>query len=391
MKIRYVLNNAYGAGGTIRTVVNQANAMSADHDVEIASVHRTRAVPAFTVEPGVRLVSLTDLRPDGSRWTDPIGGNSRLTRKTRRLRNPFPHRHDRRYRKWDPVVDAAVVRYFRSADDGILVTTRPGLNLLSAYTAPRRLVRLGQDHMNLGSYDPGLRAAIIRAYPRLDAVTVLTEHDRLDYQRVLGPSDVRLECIPNGIPPRDAPDAAHDAKRLVAAGRLTSQKGFDLLLDAFATVAAKHPDWTLTIYGEGPLRQQLIRQRDELGLTGVVGLPGLTGRLDAELAASSMFVLSSRFEGLPMVLLEATSTGLPVVAFDCPTGPGEVVDDSVNGRLVPALDPDALGAAIVRLIEDPDQRRAMGAAAHASSRRFFMPSVRESWQQLFAELTSSRA
>jgi glycosyltransferase involved in cell wall biosynthesis len=245
--------------------------------------------------------------------------------------------------------------------------------------------------MNLASYDPGLRAAIVRAYPRLDAVTVLTEHDRLDYQRVLGRSDVRLECIPNGIPPRDAPDAAHDAKRLVAAGRLTSQKGFDMLLDAFATVAAKHPDWTLTIYGEGPLRQQLTRRRDELGLTGVVGLPGLTDRLDAELAASSMFVLSSRFEGLPMVLLEAMSTGLPVVAFDCPTGPGEVVHDGVNGRLVPALDADALGAAIIRLIEDPDRRRAMGAAAHTSSRRFFMPSVRESWQQFFAEVTSGRA
>jgi glycosyltransferase involved in cell wall biosynthesis len=391
VKIRYVLHNAYGAGGTIRTVINQANALCPDHDVEIASVYHTRSAPIFAVDPRVRLVPLTDLRMDGSRRTDPTNGNTRLSRKLRRLPNPFLHRHDFRYRRWDPVVDAAIVRYFRSVDEGILVTTRPALNLLSTRTAPRRLIRVAQDHMNLGTYKPQLRAAIIRSYPRLDAVTVLTEHDRQDYQRALGGSGVRLECIPNGIPSRDAPGATHDARRLVAAGRLTRQKGFDMLVDAFARVAAKHPDWTLTIYGDGPSLERITNQRNALGLSDVVALPGVTRRLDAELAASSMFVLSSRFEGLPMALLEAMSTGLPVVAFDCPTGPGELIQDEVNGRLVPPGDVDALAAALVDLIEDPDRRRAMGAAAYEASRRFFMPSVRESWEQFFAELTAARA
>jgi glycosyltransferase involved in cell wall biosynthesis len=386
-----VLHNAYGAGGTIRTVIHQANALCPDHDVEIASVYRTRDAPVFAVDPRVRLVPLTELRPDGSRRTDPKDSNTRLARKLRRLPNPFPHRHDHPYRRWDPVVDAAIVRYFRSADEGILVTTRPGLNLLSARTAPRRLIRVAQDHMNLGTYRPGLRRAIIRSYPRLDAVTVLTQHDRRDYQHAFGRSGVRLECIPNGIPPRDAPSAAHDARRLVAAGRLTAQKGFDMLLDAFAQVTAKHPDWTLTIYGAGPWRQQLTDQRDRLGLTSVVRLPGLTRQLDRELAASSIFVLSSRVEGLPMVLLEAMSTGLPAVAFDCPTGPGEVIEDGVNGRLVPPADVDALAAALMELIEEPDRRRAMGAAAYETSRLFFMPSVRDSWERLFAALTADRA
>jgi glycosyltransferase involved in cell wall biosynthesis len=386
-----VLHNAYGAGGTIRTVINQANALCPDHDVEIASVYHTANAPVFALDPRVRLLPLTELRPDGSRRTDPKDSNTRLARQLRRLPNPFPHRHDRPYRWWDPFVDAAIVRYFRSIDEGILVTTRPGLNLLSARTAPRRLIRVAQDHMNLGTYRPGLRTAIIRSYPRLDAVTVLTEQDRRDYERALRGSGVRLECIPNGIAPRDAPCAAYDARRLVAAGRLTAQKGFDLLLDAFAHVSARHPDWTLTIYGAGPWRQRLTDQRDALGLAGVVSLPGLTRQLDRELAAASIYVLSSRFEGLPMVLLEAMSIGLPAVAFDCPTGPGEVIEDGVNGILVPPGDVDALAAALIALIEDPDRRRAMGAAAYDTSRRFFMPSVRDSWERFFTALTAGRA
>ncbi len=99
------------------------------------------------------------------------------------------------------------------------------------------------------------------------SVTVLTERDRRDYERALRGSGVRLECIPNGIAPRDAPCAAYDASRLVAAGRLTAQKGFDLLLDAFAQVTARQPDWTLAIDGAGPWRR-LTDQRDTLGWPG---------------------------------------------------------------------------------------------------------------------------
>ena len=390
VKIRYVINNAYGTGGTIRTVFNQANALCADHDVEIASVYRHREEPAFALDPRVRLVPITDLRGEGSRRTDPEGGNTRFLRKFRRFPNPLPHGRDKPYRRWDPFVDAAIVRYFRAATDGVLITTRPGLNILSAWLAPRRLVRIAQDHMNLGTYRPRLRAAILRAYPRLDAVTVLTEHDRADYEKALHGSPVRLACIPNGIPARPAPGPAPDTKRLIAAGRLTNQKGFDMLLDAFAVVAARRPDWTLSIYGGGPWRKRLTAQREALGLTRSVQLPGVTPHLDRELAASSVFVLSSRFEGLPMVLLEAMSTGLPVVAFDCPTGPAEVVEHGRNGLLVPAKDVEALAAALDEVIGDPERRRAMGAAAYETSRRFFMPAVQDAWERLFAELTAAR-
>ncbi|BCJ48635.1 hypothetical protein Asp14428_01100 [Actinoplanes sp. NBRC 14428] len=380
-----MLHNVYGTGGTVRTVINQANALCATHDVEIASVYRTKEAPVFAIDPRVRVVTLTQLREDGSRWTDPSGTNSRLARKTRWFRNRLPHRHDFRYKRWDPQVDAAVVRYLRAERSGVLVTTRPGLNLLSAWFAPRGLVRVAQDHMNLGTYKPALREAMLRAYPRLDAVAVLTEADLAAYREVLD-GRVRLERIPNGVPARDPGPATGRTPTVVAAGRLGRQKGFDLLIDAFGTVHARHPEWQLHIFGEGKLRARLAAQIEDRGLGGAVRLRGLTRTLDRELAAASVFALSSRFEGLPMVLLEAMAAAVPVVAFDCPTGPAEVVRDGRNGLLVPAEDTAALAEGLCRMIEDADGRAAMGRAARETSGAYAMPAVARQWERLFADL-----
>lgn len=389
MQIRYVLHNAYGTGGTIRSVVNQANALCVDHDVEIASVYRHADAPAFPIDPRVRLVPLTELRGDGTRRADPPGEKTRLANKTRRFRNPLPHRRDFRYRRWDPVVDATVIRYFWAAKEGVLVTTRPGLNLLSAWYGPRRLVRIGQDHMNLDTYKPPLRAEILRAYPRLDAVTVLTEHDLATYRQATA-GRVRLERIPNGIPPARLPAAALENKVLVAAGRLTKQKGFDLLIEAFGMIAERHPDWQLRIFGWGEKKEKLAARIAELGLGGQVRLMGTTRKLDEQLAGASAYVLSSRFEGLPMVLLEALTVGLPAVAFDCPTGPAEIIEDGHNGLLVPAEDVAALAAGMARMIEHPEERRAMGKAALAGSDRYSIGTVKQIWEKLFAELADRR-
>lgn len=390
MRIRYLLHNAYAVGGTIRTVFNQANALCANHDVEIASVYRTAEAPILPLDPRVRLVSLTDWRDDGARWTDEAGANSRWWRKTRRLRNRMAHGNDGRYKRWDPVLDAKLIRYMRSQPDGVLVTTRPALNLMSARWAPRRLIRVGQDHMNFGSYRPGAQAAMIRAYPRLDAVSVLTRADFEAYRAALGDS-VRVVRVPNGIPPHHGVPGGERDRTVVAAGRLVRQKGFDLLIEAFAPVHERHPEWRLDIFGGGPLRAELSALIQQRGLAGAVRLRGLSRNLDDELARASIFALSSRKEGLPMVLLEAMSSGLPVVSFDCPTGPADVVDDGVNGLLVPAEDVPGLSAGLNRVIEDDAERAAMGAAAATTAAAYETPVIAAQWEELFADLHRNRA
>ena len=389
VRIRYVLFNAYAMGGTVRTVINQANALCADHDVEIASVYRHTDQPSFAIDPRVKLVPLTDLRSDGNR-TD-LSAGRRLMKKTRRFRNRLPHRHDWRFRRWDPVVDLAIIRYLRARETGVLVTTRPGLNLLSARFAPRRLIRVAQDHMNLGSYKPRLRQMIIREYPRLDAVTVLTRRDLADYEQALAGTGVRLARIPNGVPAPVLPPAPLASNVLIAAGWLAPQKGFDLLLDAFRLVADRHPDWQLWIFGSGPQRAALTAQITRLELTGRAHLLGQTAELDERLRDAAIFVLSSRHEGLPMVLLEATAAGLPAVAFDCPTGPADVVHHGTSGLLIPPEDVPALAAGICELIEDRARLRAMGAAAVKESEPYLISTVRRDWERLFTDLVATRA
>lgn len=166
---------------------------------------------------------------------------------------------------------------------------------------------------------------------------------------------------------------------MVAAGRLVPEKGFDRLIDAWTAVAQAHPDWVLDIHGEGALRRRLQEQIDRAGLSDSVRLRGHTVDMGRVFAEASLFVLSSRREGFPMVLLEAMSTGLPLVAMDCPRGPGEIVT-AANGRLVPDGDTDALGAALVELVGDALVREALGTQARRDAELYLPEVVAAQWR-----------
>jgi glycosyltransferase involved in cell wall biosynthesis len=245
---------------------------------------------------------------------------------------------------------------------------------------------IGQEHMNLETHTPQRQAEIARRYPSLDTVTVLTERDHETYARALGGS-VRLERIPNATPQLTADRPSLDVPVVVAAGRLTTQKGFDLLIPAFAAVAERHPEWTLRICGDGPQRGRLGSLIVEHGLSNNVLLMGPVDRLDEQMAQASLYVLSSRFEGLPMVMIEAMSLGLPVVSFDCPTGPREVIQNGRSGVLVPDGDVDALAKAMLAVIEDPEHRRALGVGASARAKDFALDSIGPRWEALIAEIS----
>ena len=151
--------------------------------------------------------------------------------------------------------------------------------------------------------------------------------------------------------------------RLIAVGRLAHQKGLDLLLSAFAEAAKDFPEWKLDIFGQGPLREELEKQRNQLGLGNRVHFRGITTDVYAELERSDIFVLPSRFEGLPNALMEAMAAGLPVIAADCKFGPAELITHQSNGLLVPVEDIPALTEALKQLMGDAALRRKLGTAA----------------------------
>lgn len=191
-------------------------------------------------------------------------------------------------------------------------------------------------------------------------------------------------CIYNPVTIDNPVQADLNSKKVISVGRLDYQKGFDYLIDAWGLVAEKHKDWLLDIYGEGPLREQLQGQIDKRGLHDSVELCGRTPNITEEYTQHSVYVMSSRAEGFPLVLLEAASCGLPLISYDCPSGPSEIVTDEENGYLIPHVgDIGAMAEKICLLIENAELRKKMGEKAQLMVDKFSPLKIKEQWMTLF--------
>jgi GalNAc-alpha-(1->4)-GalNAc-alpha-(1->3)-diNAcBac-PP-undecaprenol alpha-1,4-N-acetyl-D-galactosaminyltransferase len=226
-------------------------------------------------------------------------------------------------------------------------------------------------------------------YP-LAARVVVQSPEAADYYR---PSLRRQPVvIPNPVPPAEqmAEEYFH-LKRpsIIAIGRFTLEKGFDLLLDAFARIAHRHVDWTLTIFGDGPLRLVLKRRCNDLDLQGRVKMPGLIANVQAVLQQADLFVLPSRFEGFPNALCEAMACGVASIATDCPSGPRQIIRHQVDGILVPNEDVDALALNMDCLMSDPLLRQRLGKRSVEVVRRFSVQKIVGMWEFLLDQVVNA--
>ena len=388
----FLTRSVFGAGGTIRTVLTAANYLaSVGYSVEILCLLKPQDRSFFEIDPRVRIRTLLDERSRSPRLLARLvrtllAPRVLPLRALDRWRSVLTNPEDVIIRRTSLLTDVLMVRALQRLPPCVLVATRPSLNVAAARFATGAARTLGQEHLSLPSRSSQLREWMLASYDQLDAVAVLTEADLRDFAELLrGPQVVR---VPNGLPalPEEVSDGSSDV--LSAVGRLDAQKGFDLLIPAFAAIAERFPTWTLRIYGDGGQRPVLERLIEQTGLQERVVLMGTTNRVASELARSSLFVLSSRYEGFGMVLLEAMGAGLPIVSFDCPRGPAELVDDEI-GILVPPEDVPGLSDALAQLMADPGRRRALAAASRARAKEHLVDhETGRQWQAVLAQLAA---
>lgn len=230
-----------------------------------------------------------------------------------------------------------------------------------------------------------------KTYPFADRVVMLTS-EGLDWLHAHIPG-ARGMVIPNPVPfplsvsePQLLPEkfVLSERRLLLAVGRLDAGKQFDHLLEAFATLVPRYPQWDLVILGDGPERKVLEVQVERLGLTGNTRLPGSAGNIGNWYSRADLYVMSSRFEGFPNTLAEAMAHGCAAVSYDCDTGPRDIIRHEQDGLLVtPVGDVSALAQALDRLMGDDDLRQSMAARALDVRERYSMSSTLARWDALF--------
>ncbi len=221
-----------------------------------------------------------------------------------------------------------------------------------------------------------------RLAAKLDKFIVLTESDKKEWTKTVP----NVISIYNPVTFKSDRTASLAAKRCIAIGRLEPQKNFRDLITAWNHVAGRYPDWTLEIYGNGHQKEALEKQIQAEGLTGKVQLMGNSSDIRGRMLESSCLAMSSAYEGFPMVLLEALETGLPMVSYDCPRGPSEIIIDGESGYLVKPGDTEALAGRLCDIIGDGQKRRSFGKRAKESAARFSVENIMAQWKELFEGL-----
>ena len=192
-----------------------------------------------------------------------------------------------------------------------------------------------------------------------------------------------LQVISNPLSFYPAKSAALENKKVIAVGKQSYQKGYDRLLEAWQKVLERHPDWHLEIYGTLAPDGKLSEQAKQLGVDQKVHFFAPEKNIQSKYLDASIYVMSSRYEGFGMVLIEAMACGVPCVSFDCPHGPADIISDKKDGILVPNNDIPALAQALITLIEEDQLRQTMGKNAKENVKRYLPEGILQQWDQLF--------
>jgi len=376
MNIIYCVGNLAKPGGAERVLVNKANYLSniPDYKVTILVANQDSKAFAYSIDQNV---SVLDMRiNDGQHFffSIPVLG--------------FFYKIKKLGKKYQKVIDEInpdiIINIERGFEDFILPDLNPARIVIRESHSSLQAVKL----ISSGKFD--LKKKFFaemynRQLKKYNQVVLLTEEDRLERNYKNGKI-----VIPNVIAPFNS-KADYDvtSKRVISVGRLDTFKNFGDQILVWKEVKNIFPDWTLHIYGEGSEKPMLQKMIGDLGLQNNVFLEGRTNEVEMVLKSGAFFLFTSIAEGFGMVLVEAMQMGLPVISYDCPCGPKDIISDGDDGYLIPLLNRQLLETKILSLIRNEDLRVAMSKKAVEKSKQFSEEAIMPKWIELFNSLKNA--
>lgn len=356
-RIYILLSHISKSNGTERASINLANNLASNgYEVNFICISETNERPFYTVHAGIKI--------------NYLGINISI---------PFYHRIINYLR-----ILLKLIQLTKNSQD-IYIGTGHQLNfliILSKLVNPSIKV-IACEHLAYSSlpfYSKFLRSIL---YKKASKIVLLTKNDLLHYSKAGFDNAIQ---IPNEKSYQPTQGASLDTNTILAIGRLEDQKGYDLMIPIIAPVLKKYPNWLLKIYGDGSKKEALqnLIHSSELESRVIISPP--TKEIEQVYSQASIYLMTSRYEGMPMVLIEAKSFGLPIVSWDCPYGPSEVIRNGEDGILTKMGDEEEIRVAICELIEDKDYRKKLGEAAFCNSNEFQSSEIFKKWNTLLTSL-----
>lgn len=372
MRIVYNLIGTFNSGGMERIIIAKANAFAEmGYEVAIVTTDQKGRKPFYPLHTNVQTFDLD---------VNYSINNGQLLRKV--VCYPFKQlKHKKRLKVLLSTLDPDIVISSYGNEITILhqIPTRAKKILEIHFCKNFRLL---QNKKFLWRFINTLRyKKEAKLIPKFDKFVVLTQEDKGYWGNMRN-----IEVIPNFITNLPKQKAALDKKVCIAIGRLTYQKGFDYLIKIWGIIHAQCPDWKLEIYGNGELREDLQSLIQELHLTDSIKLRPSTSNIDEVYNNSSVLLMTSRYEGLPMVLLEAMAHGLPVVSYTYKCGPKDLVEDGKNGVLVQYGDVAGFASKAADLLKNPQKIKQMGENAFHTAANYSKERIISKWIELFETL-----
>lgn len=341
-------------GGIERVASILANNFSPKYQVRIISIYKTNENIFYDIDNSVEIIYLSEVKLISSKKLD-------------KLINYF-------------LLFNLLKVYLKSTNSDVVISMFTNINIISAfYSKLYKKLFIATEHAQYKSHSRFIRLLRRIIYPKLERLVVLNTTDYSLYKSFMGN---KVHLIPNPLTFEVDDYSRLENKVILSAGRLSNVKGFDLLLEVFNKVAKKYPDWKLIIAGDGIERARLLILINNLNLTENVELRNFEKNIDKVFLESSIYCLTSREECFPMILLEAMSFGLPVISFDVPSGPRDIIFDSVDGFLVEPFNIDEYVNKICKLISDKTLRIEMGKNAKRNIMRYSVFNIMKKWEEI---------